>query len=127
MQPLNHLEVVAGDLILPAVLDEVGVLPEVLRDRTEAEATAGRDELLLDLHATAHEVHGAVVVHPLVDGTPAEDLISSVADAHLGDFGYEAVHPLHSAAVGGDHFEVDLPDGFVDAGERVLEIEVLPT
>ena len=36
------------------------------------------------------------------------------------------MHAFHSTAVGGDHFEVDFPDRLVDAGERVLEVRVLP-
>lgn len=126
VQLLDHLEVVAGDLVFSAAGDEVGILAEVFGDRAEAEAAAGRDEFLLDLHAVAHQVHGAVVIDPLVDSVLTTDVAASVADADLCDLGDEAVHTLEPAPVGGDHLEVDLPDRLADAGERVLEIPVLP-
>ena len=98
----------------------------MVRDRAESEAAAGRDELLLNLHAAAHQVHGAVVINPLIDRAVTEDLASSVADAHLSDLGNEAVHALDSAAISGNHLEVYSPHRVVEAGERVFEVHVLP-
>jgi len=126
MQLLDNFEVVTGNLVLSAAFDKIGILLEMVRDRAEAEAAAGRDKFLLDLHAAAHQVHGAIVIDPLVDSTLAEDLAPSVANAHLCDLGDEAVHALGSAAVSGDHLQVDLPRRVVEAGESVLQVHVLP-
>src|SRR5699024_9167861 len=94
-------------------------------DRPQPEASAGRDELLLDLDAAAYQVDGTVVVDPSVGCILAENSAPCVADADLGDFGDESVHTLHAATVRGDDLAADSGESVINARERVREVDVL--